>query len=87
MCYTSIAQAQEMQEQIYKTTKEHQMLRNEVFEEVFSGMTDALNAWDPDQMTQALTSINNLFGKDLFFKSFDDFDDFMMDQNSGPLRL
>ncbi|MTI12209.1 hypothetical protein [Sansalvadorimonas verongulae] len=87
MCYTAIAQAQEMQKQIYKSTEEYQSLRNTVFEEAFSNMEDALNAWDPNQMTLALTSINDLFGKDLFFKSFEEFDNFMMDQNSGPLQL
>jgi len=51
--------------------------RKIIFDEAFDRLDEAIKSNNPDKAIEGLLKINNAYGKELTFKSFDDFDIFM----------
>ncbi len=72
-----IAKKEELIELIKTTYKERKL----AFDESFDKFSKSLSENDADRAIEALSSINQMYGKELQFKSFDEFDDFMLNSD------
>ena len=74
-----IEKKEELKELIEKTYKERKLK----FESSFSDFQDALSQDDTDKAIATLSSINAMYGKELQFNSFEEFDDFMLNSDEA----
>ena len=61
--------------------EENRVARKAFIANVFSQMEDSILSVDADQYIQALNRLNGAFGHDLGFKSFEEFDQLMQDDD------
>ncbi len=77
LCCQHISDIKELKELIKTTYKERKLAFNESFDK----FSKSLSENDADRAIEALSSINQMYGKELQFKSFDEFDDFMLNSD------
>ena len=78
----AIPQIQAHRAQLEDTIKRHFRARKQEFTSCFDIMDSSLYGWEPDQFVSALERINQQFGKTLQFKNFEEFHNFMLDDDS-----
>ncbi len=78
----TIPKIQAHRAELERTLEEYFRERKQEFMECFDIMDSSLAGWDPDQFVGALERINNQFGKTLQFKNFEEFHEFMLDEET-----
>lgn len=77
-----IPKIQQHRAELESTIEKHFQERREEFINCFDILDSSLNGCEPDQYISGLERINNQFGKTLQFKSFEEFDEFMLDEDA-----
>jgi hypothetical protein len=82
MCLASIPLIRKNRTELQQHIDTYFSDRQSAFTQAFSGMDTALINWDPDEFISSLNIINQEIGCTLSFKNFNEFDDFMLSDNT-----
>jgi len=81
LCLTAIPLMQAHRFELEAIFRKNFAERHQLIASAFDSMDNALTAWDADQFNCGLEKINTAFGASLPFKSFDEFNEFMLDDS------
>ena len=81
LCLAVIPQMRAARLEMEQVLEENSVARKAFIANVFSQMEDSILSVDADQYIQALNRLNGAFGHDLGFKSFEEFDQLMQDDD------
>ena len=81
LCMTAIPLMRAHRLELEKLLTEHFAERRQLLTSAFDDLESSLVAWDADQFTVGLERVNSAFGAALPFKTFDEFDEFMKDDD------
>ena len=82
ICLQAIPLMQKHREELQILIDQHLAEQSELFDTAFSFMDTAITEWNPDAYIFQLERICNTFNTGLPFKSFKEFDEFMLDENT-----
>lgn len=83
LCMTAILLMRENRLQLELLLAQHFSKRKELLIAAFDDLETSLFDWDTDKFTTGLERVNNAFGAALPFRTFNEFDEFMKDENTS----
>lgn len=78
MCLAAIPQIQKSRQELEQKLDQYFIKRRKIFVAAFNEIDKALIEWNPDKYVMSLNKINEQFGTILPFKTFAEFDNFML---------
>ena len=81
MCLTAIPLMRAHRIELENLMKQHFAERSNLLTAAFDGLEKSMIDWDADSFTAQLEKVNNAFGASLPFKTFAEFDAFMVDDD------
>lgn len=82
ICLEALPRMQSERATLTAIVNEHFALREELFTKAFAQIDSSILQWDPNGFTVSLVTICDAFGSSLPFKSFEEFDEFMENEET-----